>query len=56
VVKDTAIHDVDVMRFVFDEDPISVYAKVGAMRHKKFEDYALIMLTFAEGKSGVCRI
>ena len=51
VVKDTAIHDVDVMRFVFDEDPISVYAKVGAMRHKKFEDYALIMLTFAEGKS-----
>jgi UDP-N-acetylglucosamine 3-dehydrogenase len=51
VVKDTAIHDIDVMRFVFDEDPISVYAKVGAMRHKKFEDYALIMLTFADGKS-----
>jgi UDP-N-acetylglucosamine 3-dehydrogenase len=51
VVKDTAIHDIDVMRFVFGEDPISVYAKVGAMRHKKFEDYALIMLTFADGKS-----
>ena len=51
VVKDTAIHDIDVMRFVFGEDPISVYAKVGTMRHKKFEDYALIMLTFADGKS-----
>ena len=51
VVKDTAIHDIDVMRFVFGENPISVYAKVGAMRHKKFEDYALIMLTFADGKS-----
>ncbi|TRO42472.1 Gfo/Idh/MocA family oxidoreductase [Candidatus Bathyarchaeota archaeon] len=51
VVKDTAIHDIDVMRFIFGEDPISVYAKVGAMRHKKFEDYALIMLTFADGKS-----
>jgi UDP-N-acetylglucosamine 3-dehydrogenase len=51
VVKDTAIHDIDVMRFVFGEDPISVYAKVGAMRHRKFEDYALIMLTFADGKS-----
>jgi len=51
VVKDTAIHDIDVMRFVFGEDPISVYAKVGAMRHKKFEDYALMMLTFADGKS-----
>ena len=51
VVKDTAIHDIDVMRFVFGEDPISVYAKVGTMRHKKFEDYALIMLTFGDGKS-----
>jgi UDP-N-acetylglucosamine 3-dehydrogenase len=51
VVKDTAIHDIDVMRFIFGEDPISVYAKVGVMRHKKFEDYALIMLTFADGKS-----
>jgi UDP-N-acetylglucosamine 3-dehydrogenase len=51
VVKDTAIHDIDVMRFVFGEDPIAVYAKAGNMRHKKFEDYALIMLTYADGKS-----
>lgn len=51
VVKDTAIHDIDVMRFVFNEDPTTVYAKVGCMKHRKFEDYALIMLTFASGKS-----
>jgi UDP-N-acetylglucosamine 3-dehydrogenase len=51
VVKDTAIHDIDVMRFVFGEDPIAVYAKAGCMRHRKFEDYAMIMLTFADGKS-----
>lgn len=51
VVKDTAIHDIDVMRFIFGEDPTTVYAKAGCMRHKKFEDYALIMLTFADGKS-----
>jgi len=51
VVKDTAIHDIDVMRFVFGEDPIAVYAKAGCMRHRKFEDYALIMLTFEDGKS-----
>jgi UDP-N-acetylglucosamine 3-dehydrogenase len=51
VVKDTAIHDIDVMRFVFGEDPIAVYAKAGCMTHKKFEDYAMIMLTFADGKS-----
>lgn len=51
VVKDTAIHDVDVMRFISKEDPVSVYAKMGSMRIKKFEDYAQIMLTFKDGKS-----
>jgi len=51
VVKDTAIHDIDVMRFISGEDPISVYAKMGSMRHRKFEDYAQIMLTFEGGKS-----
>jgi UDP-N-acetylglucosamine 3-dehydrogenase len=51
VVKDIAIHDIDVMRYLFDEDPIAVYAKAGSMRHKKFEDYAQIMLTFEGGKS-----
>ena len=51
VVKDTAIHDIDVMRYVSGEDPISVYAKTGSMRHRKFEDYAQIMLTYEDGKS-----
>jgi len=52
VVKDIAIHDIDVIRYLFNEDPIAVYAKTGSMRHKKFEDYAQIMLTFEGGKSG----
>ena len=51
VVKDIAIHDIDVMRYIFNEDPITVYAKTGSMRHKKFEDYAQIMLTYKDGKS-----
>jgi UDP-N-acetylglucosamine 3-dehydrogenase len=51
VVKDTAIHDIDVMRYIFNEDPIAVYAKTGSMRHRKFEDYAQIMLTYEGGKS-----
>jgi UDP-N-acetylglucosamine 3-dehydrogenase len=51
VVKDTAIHDIDVVRFISGEDPMSVYAKTGSMRHRKFEDYAQIMLTFEDGKS-----
>ncbi len=51
VVKDTAIHDIDVMHFISGEQPTSVYAKMGSMRIKKFEDYAQIMLTYADGKS-----
>jgi len=51
VVKDTAIHDIDIMRYLFNEEPLAVYAKTGNMRHKKFEDYAQIMLTFESGKS-----
>jgi UDP-N-acetylglucosamine 3-dehydrogenase len=51
VVKDTAIHDIDVMRFISGEQPSSVYAKMGSKRIKVFEDYAQIMLTYADGKS-----
>jgi UDP-N-acetylglucosamine 3-dehydrogenase len=51
VVKDTAIHDIDVMLYLFNQDPIAVYAKTGNMKHKKFEDYAQIMLTFEGRKS-----
>jgi UDP-N-acetylglucosamine 3-dehydrogenase len=51
VVKDTAIHDIDVMLYLFNKDPMAVYAKTGNMRSKKFEDYAQIMLTFEGGKT-----
>jgi len=51
VIKDTAIHDIDIMRYLYNEDPTAVYAKTGSMRHKKFEDYAQIMLTFESEKS-----
>ena len=51
VVKDLAIHDLDVMRYILNEDPIVVYGKTGCMRHIRFEDYAQIMLTFKGGQS-----
>lgn len=51
VIKDTAIHDIDVIRYLFNEDPITVYAKAGSLRHRRFEDYAQIMLSFQSGKS-----
>ncbi|MGB8779301.1 MAG: Gfo/Idh/MocA family oxidoreductase [Candidatus Bathyarchaeia archaeon] len=51
VVKDTAIHDIDVMLYLFNKDPIAVYAKTGSMRQGKFEDYAQVMLTFEGEKT-----
>ena len=51
VIKDTAIHDIDAMRYITGQDPISVFAKTGNMRHRKFEDYAHIMLTYKDEKS-----
>jgi len=51
VVKDYAIHEIDIMRKIFEEDPATVYAKVGSLKHLKYEDYAQIMLTFGRGKT-----
>ena len=51
VVKDTAIHDIDVVRYISNADPTGVYAKTGCRRHRKFEDYAQIMITYENGKS-----
>ncbi len=51
VIKDTAIHDIDVMRFLFGGSVSSVYAQTGSLKHS-FEDYAEIMLRFDGGTTG----
>jgi len=48
VVRDTAIHDVDLARYIFRDEVQSVHAKIGSIRHTK-EDYAEIMLEFKKG-------
>jgi UDP-N-acetylglucosamine 3-dehydrogenase len=51
VVKDLAIHDIDIARYLFNDDPVEIYAKLGNLRHKKFEDHAQILLTFKGEKT-----
>ncbi len=48
VVRDSAIHDIDLARYIFDDEVSSVHAKIGSIRHTK-EDYAEIMLGFRDG-------
>jgi len=51
VVKDSAIHDIDVMRHLLDDDVVKVYAKIGNLKHR-FEDYAEALLHFEKGVVG----
>lgn len=51
VVKDLAIHDIDITRYLFNDDPVEVYAKAGNLRQGKFEDHAQILLTFKGGRT-----
>jgi len=51
VVKDLAIHEIDMARYIFEKDPIEVYASIGKLNNKSFEDYANIMLLFNKGET-----
>ncbi|HKZ94869.1 MAG TPA: Gfo/Idh/MocA family oxidoreductase [Candidatus Bathyarchaeia archaeon] len=51
VVKDLAIHDIDITRYIFNDEPVEVYARAGSFRHKKFEDHAQILITFKGKKT-----
>ena len=47
VVKDTAIHDIDLVRFIFKQDPAQVYARGGRQKHK-LDDHVQAILTLEE--------
>ncbi len=51
VTKDSAIHDVDVMRFLLNSEVSHVYATAGSLKHR-LEDFSEIMLTFENGVAG----
>lgn len=54
IIIDLAVHDIDVMNFILRKKVKSVKAKAGNVRHPdNVEDYALIMLDYPNGTSGV---
>ncbi len=44
-VVDTAIHDIGVVRYLVGSEPISVFSRVGSLRHSR-EDHSVIVLEF----------
>lgn len=50
VIKDLAIHDIDIINQLFDNNILIVFASSGNIAHR-FEDYANIIIRFSENKS-----
>jgi len=50
VIKDLAIHDVDIVNQLFGEMPTSVFATAGNIAHG-FEDYSNIMICYRNNRS-----
>jgi len=51
IITDLAVHDVDVMSYLYSKKIRSVHAYAGSVNHR-FEDYAHILLGFENGNSG----
>jgi len=57
VAIDLAIHDLDVMYYLFDNDVTQVYATMGSILEKcEYEDHAEIMTKFANGITGILEV
>lgn len=50
VVKDASVHDIDTARWLFGEEPKTVYARVGSVMGKN-EDFATILLGFGDART-----
>jgi UDP-N-acetylglucosamine 3-dehydrogenase len=56
VVVDLAPHDVDIMRFLLDQEPKRVYAETEQRVHTEHEDLIFGLLRFPEGVTGALEI
>jgi UDP-N-acetylglucosamine 3-dehydrogenase len=50
VVKDASVHDIDTARWLFNEEPRTVFARVGSVTGR-MEDFATILLGFGDQKT-----
>jgi predicted dehydrogenase len=51
IVADTSVHDIDTARWLLDQEPHVVFARVGKVLSEKREDFAAITLGFDERKT-----
>lgn len=53
VIRDTAIHDVDLATYMFNQWPKAVFARGGKLRRHKFTDYVQATLVFPRNKTAL---
>ncbi len=51
IVADTSVHDIDTARWLFDEEPNLVFARIGNVLSQTKEDFAAITLGFGKQRS-----
>jgi UDP-N-acetylglucosamine 3-dehydrogenase len=51
IVVDSATHDIGVIRYLLNQNPIGIFSRVGSLKHTK-EDHAVIVLDF--GNTTAC--
>ncbi|MGI0092212.1 MAG: Gfo/Idh/MocA family protein, partial [Nitrososphaerales archaeon] len=51
IVADTSVHDIDTARWLFDEEPKVVFARLGNVMSETREDFAAITLGFNDKKT-----
>lgn len=52
VIVDIGTHDIDIMSYLYGDKVKEVYALAGSVVHN-YEDHAIVMLSFTNGRSGV---
>ncbi len=56
VIMDLGIHDIDVIRYLLDANPKSVFSLAGGIPESKFEDHANILIEFQSGVFAVIEV
>jgi UDP-N-acetylglucosamine 3-dehydrogenase len=52
IIVDLAIHDIDVVRYLYEKEPVKVFSKYGRIKHI-YEDYAILLLDFGESVASI---
>ncbi len=54
VIFDLLVHDIDIMNYIFDKPPVSIYSLGHNFKNGNNEDSAITILDYGDGHTGIC--